>query len=1402
MLQKTFEIVSREEAVRVAETLRAIPEAAQAGQALLQAFVFRFSHEEAMELLQPIREAFPELIVTGMSIYAAKPPTVNFDNFTFDEQPTLRLGFFFFERAQVRAICRELDEGDPDGAVDALRGELAATPQLKGVRVALSGFSLHISAMLERLTAGFEDVPFFGTMADVYYVADRNSEPFIFDARRKYLRGALLLLFTGEDLHVDVQYIFGWKPIGKPMSITPSPRAITEGDTAVAALDGVAPEKIYRKYLGIRFDEYLTYNCCEFPLIVERNGLMLGRTPFAFNESGDIIFIGSIRPEETVRFSYTVRDELLANTERRSREMADFCPQAVELFACGNRSFMLRDDAVLELECFRRFAPDTLHCSAAGEIYYYHGRGGFLNSALVAIGMREGSPRELRMNEMGCELIHLRDKGMIPLSERILMFLQAMSGDLLLFAQDAQRANRAKSAFLANMSHEIRSPINAILGMDEMILRESGEREVLDYAEDIESAGKTLLSIINDILDLSKIEEGKMEILPVQYDLSSLVNDLVNMTRRRAEDKGLRFVVQVDENTPHLLVGDEIRIRQCALNILTNAAKYTERGTVTLQIGYEKLNDEKIMLKLSVSDTGIGMKQEDMDRLFAPFARIEEKRNRNIEGTGLGMSITKQLLLMMGSSLEVQSVYGEGSTFAFAVEQPVAKWEPIGAFAGRYSAGAQRKAYRELFHAPDARILVVDDTPVNLSVIRGLLKRTRMQIDTAESGAEALRKAEDTAYDVIFIDHMMPEMDGVETLHRLRALPGAKTVPCVALTANAISGAREMYLELGFSDYLSKPVDGEKLEKLLLKYLPPEKMHDPASCGAPAPAEDKSARVLIVDDDVQVCHLAQKILGKSCRVEACQNGADAPAAAERLRPDLILLDINLGGMTGFDVLRELRSSSVTGSIPVMFLTGERDEETEIECFRSGAADFVRKPFVPEVLLQRTRRIVALDRLQHGLQSEVRRQTLRAERLSREMMLALSKAVDAKDHYTNGHSLRVAAYAAEIARRMGKTPQEQSQLYEMGLMHDIGKIGVSEDLINKDEHLTVEEFEQIKRHTIIGSEILSLITQMPELAGGARSHHEHYDGTGYPDGLKGTDIPETARILCVADSYDAMTSTRIYSPCWTQDAVREEFKRCSGTQFDPNIAKVMLAMIDEDTDYRMTERTADISVWKGSEALWLDAEAQPQEKPRADDGLFPEDEDSTLPEWLRKIDGLDISVGLRHCGTEETYLETLGIYAGSVSANAEEIERFSREGDMGGVITKVHALKSTSRAIGAAALGDFAERLELAGKAGDTQQMLGGLDELLMRYRALGGQLAPLCAAQEEDESLPLLSEEKVREAYDAMREVLSSMDFDSVEYLANYLRGYRIPESERERCSRILRAADDFDWEKIGELLN
>ena len=396
-------------------------------------------------------------------------------------------------------------------------------------------------------------------------------------------------------------------------------------------------------------------------------------------------------------------------------------------------------------------------------------------------------------------------------------------------ARQANLANEAKSAFLSTMSHDIRTPMNAILGLNEMVLRDTRDDDIRMYSESIKTAGSTLLGIINDILDFSKIEAGKMEIIDVDYSSVSLLNDLVNMVKNKAEEKGLSLNLDIDGNIPAILHGDEIRIKQVIINILSNAVKYTKQGHITFSVYADKIlvGQDSVMLKVSVADTGIGIKPEELDKLFVAFERIDEKANRNIEGTGLGMTIVQRFLDMMGSHLTVESEYGKGSVFSFELEQKVVKWDPIGDFKEAFRlSSSERINYHEKFTAPDARVLVVDDTPVNLTVFVNLLKRTGLKIDTAESGDEGISFFVKEKYDVIFLDHMMPDKDGIETLIEMKGIedtPNRKT-PVICLTANAISGMREIYTNAGFDDYITKPIDAEKLELMLLKYLPGDKV--------------------------------------------------------------------------------------------------------------------------------------------------------------------------------------------------------------------------------------------------------------------------------------------------------------------------------------------------------------------------------------------------------------------------------------------------------------------------------------------------------------------------------------------------------------------------------------------------
>ena len=415
--------------------------------------------------------------------------------------------------------------------------------------------------------------------------------------------------------------------------------------------------------------------------------------------------------------------------------------------------------------------------------------------------------------------------GMNIVMHKMIYWQQQTNDNLKEMADSAIRAERAKSLFLSNMSHEIRTPINAVLGMNEMILRECDDEQLLGYAENIQNAGKTLLFLINDILDLSKIESGKMEIVPVEYEAGDLFLNLWNVIYLKANEKGLGISFRIPPDMPGKLFGDDIRIKQIVTNLLTNAVKYTEQGNVELIAAYERTEEKKLLLTISVKDTGMGIKEEDLGKLFEKFQRLDEEKNRNIEGTGLGMNITVSLVKLMDGDMKVDSVYQQGSTFTVTIPQKIVEETPVGDFQEILNRHTEKHTVeQQVFEAPEAKILVVDDNAMNLTVFQALLKRTKVHIDTAASGKECLSLAEKEKYHMIFMDHMMPEMDGIQTLHKLREMPGGPNegVPVIALTANAIVGAKEMYLNEGFVDFLTKPVDGLLLENMVMKYLPEE----------------------------------------------------------------------------------------------------------------------------------------------------------------------------------------------------------------------------------------------------------------------------------------------------------------------------------------------------------------------------------------------------------------------------------------------------------------------------------------------------------------------------------------------------------------------------------------------------
>ncbi len=433
--------------------------------------------------------------------------------------------------------------------------------------------------------------------------------------------------------------------------------------------------------------------------------------------------------------------------------------------------------------------------------------------------------------------------------------------------KEIEELNQAENHFFSSMSHEIRTPINTIIGLNEMILRGDVSDEIAENARNIRGASKMLLTLINDILDLSKIKSGKMEIVNTSYETGELFSEIVNMIWIKAKEKGLEFKLHVDPSMPSMLCGDEVRIKQVLINLLNNAVKYTKEGSVTLSVRCERVALNKVRVWYSVEDTGQGVKKENIPYIFDAFKRVDEKKNRHIEGTGLGLSIVRQLVELMGGEISVNSVYMNGSTFLVMLEQDIMSEKELGTFtlSSRMKV-RDGEQYRHSFEAPDAHLLVVDDNEMNLMVVCKLLSETKIRIDTASNGAECLKLTQYQHYDCILMDHLMPEMDGIECLHALHAQPGGlcQNTPVIALTANAGSDNQLIYRKEGFSGYLAKPISGALLEAAVLSILPKDlvKLSEEASqseIGKEVLIFEQTKRISLMITSDSVCDLPESL---------------------------------------------------------------------------------------------------------------------------------------------------------------------------------------------------------------------------------------------------------------------------------------------------------------------------------------------------------------------------------------------------------------------------------------------------------------------------------------------------------------------------------------------------------------
>ena len=774
-----------------------------------------------------------ELLVAGISVPLVAE--------LMPEGTGILMNLVLTEKADIDVFTMPCEPGGEAEAAAKLRARLDETHNVRAVELLVSNMALNTTRIMEKSMEGHEDAVLFGTSTirnlPTRLSFEENENALELEtiseeiAQDEFVIGGTILpdgfvavIFSGEDLKVDAEYALGWNPVGRKLSIELGENP-SKGETVVTRINGAPAVDIYREYLGVYPDSFLIGNICEFPLVVERDGINICLIPLDCGKDGELYFMMSLKPDEDLRLTFASHDEVLRAGFRSLEKIDKFAPEALFLVFCGNRINFLKEDAHIEWDSFAPTAPDNVLMHGACELYYHNGKGGILNSAHVAVGMREGDGKPKSAAGTLPEVEEIRHGRLLSLSDRMSVFLSKITNDLLDMAQEARDANNAKSAFLSHMSHEIRTPINAILGMDEMILQDSDDEVILNYADGIRSSGSNLLSLVNDILDFSKIEAGKMSIIPVEYEVASLINDMYNIIRLRADDKALAFITDIDPSVPAQLLGDDTRIKQIISNLLTNAVKYTEKGSVTLSVRNEGIDGKTIRLRVSVKDTGIGIRPEDMEKLFEEYSRFDEKRNRKIEGTGLGLSITRDLLEMMGSHLSVESTYGEGSEFSFEIEQGIASESLIGNIDERFKKPVRKKR-KTRFTAENAHILVVDDVHVNLVVVTSLLRNTKIRIDTATSGAEALRLVAENKYDVILLDHVMPEMDGVETLKKMKEMKDNKSAdtPVISLSANDLSDERRDFIANGYSDILSKPVNPEELENMLMNYISSDKI--------------------------------------------------------------------------------------------------------------------------------------------------------------------------------------------------------------------------------------------------------------------------------------------------------------------------------------------------------------------------------------------------------------------------------------------------------------------------------------------------------------------------------------------------------------------------------------------------
>ncbi|MBR5420359.1 MAG: DegV family EDD domain-containing protein [Lachnospiraceae bacterium] len=960
--------------------------------------------------------------------------------------------------------------------------------------------------------------------------------------------------------------------------------------------------------------------------------------------------------------------------------------------------------------------------------------------------------------------------------------------------------NRSQNRFFSSMSHEIRTPINSILGLNEIILRqEDASEEIRRDAGNIQGAGRMLLSLINDILDFSKIEAGRMEIVPVNYNIGSLVSEIVNMIWLRAEQKGLELKVEIDPSIPAELYGDEVRIKQILVNLLNNAVKYTRDGSVTLHIEKEDLQDDQLVLLFFVSDTGMGIKQDAIPYLFDAFQRVDEENNARIEGTGLGLSIVRQLVELMGGRITVNSVYTQGSTFMVTLRQRVTGFEAVGDI--RLSSGKTEEAshYETGFTAPDARLLIVDDNEMNLEVEKKLLAATEMTIDLARSGEEALSKTLSTHYDMILMDHLMPEMDGIECLQNIRKQPGGlnNRVPIIVLTANAGSENRELYARSGFEDYLVKPVSGRQLEEMILAHMPESRVF--LSGGGKAnrlqmnTARGYSRRMPVVVATSSLCDLPRRVLK--------EYGIDTIPFVIRSE-DRVFLD-GEEAETG-ELVRYMQKGVQFSSAPPALADYEAFFAKELKKAHNviyiSMASRVSEDYAMAVAAAKAYdNVHILDSASNS--SGMGILVLLAQRISArgesaEKILEELERVKSRLHccfvadgaFVVRRRDRLGRWISNIMRTLGIWPLIR---YKNG-HYMVGRLSIGD---SERSYMSFVDYALPASADPDPDVIFVVYSDLTEAQ--LKRIRERIEKRFR---FKNVIIQKSSAVLalnCGSGAFGLMYIDKGEYPYHLDNMLSEEEPR--------------EAAVEEDT-------AQEAAVVTGPAAV-----PEPVKEPEEEESAAPDTsaaEESGEPAWYQKLEGIDGDTALKYNGSEEIYRMVLKIFYDSIENTSGEIEGYVDQEDWKNYTIKVHALKSSARLIGAGELSEKALKLEMAGKEGNIDFIRDNNAALLEHLRSYHPVLAPVFEgeaekAEAEEEKAEGSQDEAERaesvnrgfdklvleSIYEVLADAAKDADRELLAETFTEAEEYELPDEDRKLLIRLKQYFEAEEYEKMLALI-